>query len=100
MKKQIVTTNSTHLIRAAFVLILPFLLGPALGQGNASKRSVAANLSQVASPRPARFPLRLAFQPSRLPTFPQSASRSFPPPPAAPPVLMRSAFYQCRNFRR
>jgi Kelch motif protein/dockerin type I repeat protein len=50
MKKQIITAISTRLIPAACLLILPFLLGPALGQGNASKRSVAANLSQAAPP--------------------------------------------------
>src|SRR5438132_1179520 len=54
MKKQIIAAISTHPIRAAFLLILPFLLGPpmhqALGQGNAGKRSLAANMSQVAPP--------------------------------------------------
>ena len=52
MKKQIIAAITTHPVRAAFLLILLFLLGSvmhqALGQGNASNRSVAANISQVA----------------------------------------------------
>ena len=54
MKKQIIAAISTHPVRAAFLLILLFLLGSvmhqALGQGNTGKRSVAATMSQVAPP--------------------------------------------------
>ena len=54
MKKQIIAAISTHPVRAAFLLILLFLLGSvmhqALGQGNSGKRSVPANLSQIAPP--------------------------------------------------
>jgi hypothetical protein len=54
MKKQIITSIRTHPIRAAFLLLLPFLLGlathEALAQRNTGKRSTAVDPSGVAPP--------------------------------------------------
>src|ERR1700686_2204875 len=103
MKKQIITTISTYPIRAAFLLILPFLLGPALGQGNASNRSVAANLSQVApsstgaitgtSAVPAKPAPKLpAIGQFQFPTTNSGPARAhmitIPPMPKAPQVVL------------
>src|SRR6266446_10278043 len=106
MKKQIITAISTHPIRAAFLLILPFLLGPpmhqALGQGNAGKRSVAANMSQVAPPSTGAIPGTYApakpapnipaIGQSQLPTISSGAATAKPagvlPMPNAPNVVL------------
>ena len=77
MKKQILTAISTHPIRAAFLLILPFLLGPAthqaLAQRNTGERIVAASTSQL--PTTSSGPISM------------SALR-IPPMPKAPQVVL------------
>ena len=84
MKKQIITAISTHPIRATFLLILPFLLGPpmhqALGQGNASKRSVAANLSQVAPSSTGAITGTYAVPAKPAPKLPAIGQSQFPTP--------------------
>src|SRR5438552_3682944 len=115
MKKQIITAISTHPIRAAFLLILPFLLGPpmhqALGQGNAGKRSVAANMSQVAPPStgaitgtyaPAKpAPNISAIGQSQLPTLSSGAAGANPDRTLRTPVYPQpcsSKIYDIAGF--
>ena len=82
MKKQTVTANGTHWVRTVFLLVLPFFLSPSmhqtLGQGNTDKRSLAANLSQVAPPSTGAITWALAAPVNRAPNIPASGQSYLP----------------------